>query len=72
MLGCGPPAANVECKIVGVAEPSLINHDAWKGKVSSFLLFLFLIIIIIIVSTSSYSNVFSLNFLSSWSSVVLQ
>ncbi|KAA1077642.1 hypothetical protein PGT21_014562 [Puccinia graminis f. sp. tritici] len=32
MMGCGPPAANVECKIVGVAEPSLVNHDAWKGK----------------------------------------
>jgi hypothetical protein len=33
MVHCGPPGANVECKIVAVPEPALINHDAWKGKV---------------------------------------
>ncbi|KAI9613650.1 hypothetical protein KEM48_003779 [Puccinia striiformis f. sp. tritici PST-130] len=32
MIQCGPPGVNVECKIVGVPEPSLINNDAWKGK----------------------------------------
>lgn len=32
MVHCGPPGANVECKIVAVPEPALINHDAWKGK----------------------------------------
>ncbi|KNZ56741.1 uncharacterized protein VP01_232g3 [Puccinia sorghi] len=32
MIQCGPPGVNVECKIVDVPEPSLINYDAWKGK----------------------------------------
>ncbi|OAV94789.1 hypothetical protein PTTG_01042 [Puccinia triticina 1-1 BBBD Race 1] len=32
MIPCGPPAVNVECKIVDVPEPALVNHDAWKGK----------------------------------------
>jgi len=32
MIQCGPPGVNVECKIVDVPEPALINNDAWKGK----------------------------------------
>ncbi|MBW0546151.1 hypothetical protein O181_085866 [Austropuccinia psidii MF-1] len=33
-IHCGPPSVNVECKVVNIPEPALINGDAWKGMLS--------------------------------------